>query len=95
MKSFPSPTFVKSLAGFKIYLEYSDNTKGIIDLKHLAHKGVFVRWDENINFKNVYINNENSTIAWDDVLEICPNAQYLKLIGKSFEEWLNTNANYA
>ncbi len=83
MKSFPIPTFVNPLDDFKIYLEYSDNTKGVVDLIHLAHKGVLKKWDENNSFDSVFINKENNAIAWDDELEICPDTQYLKLVNNT------------
>lgn len=95
MKSFPNPILVKPLGNYRLYLEYSDHTKGVVDLLHLAHKGVFKKWDENNTFEQVFINQENNSIAWDEILEICPDTQYLKLIGKSYEQWIITSSNYA
>ncbi len=95
MKSFPQLSLVKPLDNFIIYLEYSDHTKGEIDLSHLTHKGVFKKWDDKSYFSRVFINEENGSIAWDDIIEICPDSQYLKLIGKSFEEWTNSASVYA
>ncbi len=94
-KSFPKLIFVNPLENYKIYLEYADQTKGKLDLSHLKHKGVFEKWDDVDYFNKVYINEENGSIAWDDAIELYPDSQYLKLVGKSFEEWSKSDMNNA
>ena len=36
---------VKPLPEYKLQLRYSDGAEGVVDLSHLAGKGVFAAWD--------------------------------------------------
>jgi len=88
MKSFLSAILVKPELNYKLYLEYKDNTKGIVDIFHFANKAVFTSWNDVVDFKNVFINPENGAIAWNNLLEICPDTAYLKIKGISYDEWI-------
>ncbi len=92
---FPKPLMVKSLDNYKIWLKYSDDVEGELDLSHLAHKGVFNDWDENDLFSKVYISNETNAIAWNKIIELCPNSLYLELRNMTFREWEQTELEYA
>ena len=92
---FPKPIEVKALPDYRIWLRYDDATEGISDLSHLTGKGVFKEWDEKNNFNKVFINKKNSSVAWNDILELCPDALYLKLRGLTFEEWKETMLHHA
>ena len=81
-----NPTTVEARDGYKIWLQYSDGTSGEIDLTDLAGRGVFRAWDAQGCFESVHIA-PHRAIAWDDEIELCPDALYLELTGKrSFEE---------
>jgi Protein of unknown function (DUF2442) len=84
---FPKIIEVNSLPNFHLSLKYEDGTKGIVDISHLANKGVFKQWDQNNLFSLVYIDKDSNAIAWNDELDICPDALYLKLKKMSFENW--------
>ena len=75
----PKVLEVKPLPDHSIWIKYSDGKEGIIDLNHLAGKGVFKVWDENDFFKQVHIDSFSNAVAWDEELELCPDALYLKL----------------
>ena len=79
------PTKVEPRNGYRIWLEYSDGSSGIVDLSHFAGRGVFVAWEDRTLFESVYISPHES-IAWSDELELCADALYLQLTGKSAEE---------
>ena len=79
------PTQVKPLSGFKIWIEYEDGESGEIDLSHLAGKGVFKVWDEPGHFEKVHISSYRA-IAWDDDIDMCADALYMELTGKTLEE---------
>ena len=79
------PTEVEAMSGYRIWLRYSDGAAGEVDLSHLAGRGVFAAWNEPGYFKKVHIT-PHRAIAWDDDLELCPDALYMELTGKSFEE---------
>ncbi len=79
------PTEVHPRAGYRIWLRYADGVAGEIDLSHLAGKGVFKIWDEPRYFAKVHIT-PHRAIAWDDDIELCADALYMELTGKSIEE---------
>lgn len=79
------PVKVKVLPGYKIWIKYSDGAEGEVDLSHLAGKGVFKLWDDYAEFQKVYIG-EHGEIAWSDQIDLCPDAMYLKITGKSAEQ---------
>ncbi len=79
------PTSVRALTNYRLYLEFSDGTKGEVDLSELAGNGVFEAWNKPGFFETVHIG-EHREIKWDDVIELCPDSLYLRLTGKTPEE---------
>ena len=54
-------------------------------MSDVAGQGVFAAWNEPGFFEKVHVSCHRA-IAWDDDLEICSDALYMKIPGKSFEE---------
>lgn len=81
----PKPVEVKALPAYKLWLRYDDGSAGEVDLSHLAGKGVFKVWNEYPRFENVRIE-RHGTLVWDDGIDLCPDALYLKLTGKAPED---------
>ncbi len=79
------PIEVEERPGYRILLRYSDGVAGEIDLSDVAGKGIFKAWDEPGRFQKVYIA-PHRAIAWNDEVELCHNALYMELTGKSWEE---------
>ena len=79
------PTRVEPRDGFRIWIRYSDGVEGEVDLSALAGKGVFRAWEDRGFFAGVHVSPHGS-IAWNDELEICPDALYMELSGKSEED---------
>ena len=79
------PTTVRALPGYRLYLEFSDGEKGEVDLSDLAGKGVFEVWNDYSLFKQVRLATHRA-IQWNDDLELCPDALYMQLTGKTPEE---------
>ena len=79
------PLEVKALADYRIWIRYADGEEGEVDLSHLAGQGVFALWEDEQKWKNVRIA-EDGAIRWSEDVELCPDATYLKLTGKSPEE---------
>ena len=79
------PLEVKALADYRIWIRYTDGEEGEVDLSHLAGQGVFALWEDEQKWKNVRIA-EDGAIRWSEDVELCPDATYLKLTGKSPEE---------
>ena len=85
MSEFIKPTRVQALPKYRIYLEFSDGTKGEVDLSDLAGKGVFQVWNDYNFFERVCLGNHRE-IKWTDEIELSADSLYLKLTGKSPEE---------
>jgi hypothetical protein len=79
------PTQVRALPNYRLYLEFSNGEKGEVDLSDLAGKGVFEVWNDYSFFEKVHIA-EHRAIQWNDEIELCPDALYMRLTGKTPEE---------
>ena len=79
------PTRVETRPGYRIWLEYSDGVSGEVDLSYLVGRGIFKAWDEPGYFERVHITSHRS-IAWNEEIELCPDAMYMRITGKTFEE---------
>ena len=79
------PTAVESRTGYRIWIRYSDGVEGEVDLSHLAGRGVFKAWNDRSCFEGMRIT-EYDSIAWSEELELCPDALYLRITGKSLVE---------
>lgn len=91
----PKPIKVHSLEKYKLELTYSDGTVGIVDLSHLANKGVFSIWEEAGAFDKVYIDAETNAIAWNEDVDVCPDNLFLKLKNTTFNQWKETQLAHA
>ena len=76
---------VTALAGFRIWIRYSDDIAGEVDLSHLAGRGVFQAWNDPRYFERVHLGPAGA-IAWGEEIELCPDALYMQLTGKSLDE---------
>ena len=81
----PELVEVRALDGCKIWVRYSDGEQGEVDLSDLAGRGVFALWNDDRQFKSVHLGPGNA-ISWTDEVELCPDAVYLRLTGKTPEE---------
>ncbi len=74
----PTPTDVKPLGNYRIWVRYSDGAEGIADLTHLAGRGVFALWNDPQALLDVHIG-PSGEIAWSDAIDLCPDAIYVKI----------------
>ena len=79
------PTAVEPRGTYRIWLSYSDGSAGEVDLSHLAGGGAFKAWNDRDFFEAVHIT-EYDAIAWGEELELCPDALYMELTGKSLTD---------
>ena len=79
------PTEVEPREGYRIWLRYKDGAAGEIDLSHLAERGVFEAWNDRTYFETVHVTPDGG-IAWRDEIELCPDALYMQLTGKTVSE---------
>ena len=78
-------TSAKALSDYKIWIKYSDGVEGEVDLSHLVGKGVFSSWEDINVFQNFHIENGRA-ITWTDQIDLCADALYLQVTGKTPEE---------
>jgi hypothetical protein len=76
------PVLVQARSNYHIYLEFSDGTKGEVDLSDLAGRGVFQVWNDYHFFETVHLGDRRE-IKWNDEIELSADSLYLKLTGKS------------
>ncbi len=79
------PIRVLPLSNYRLYLEFSDGVAGEVDLSELARGEVFAPWHNPGSFEKVHIG-PHREIRWDDEIELCPDALYLMLTGKTPEQ---------
>lgn len=79
------PICVEPRPGYRIWLQYSDGSAGEIDLSGLVGRGVFQAWRKPSYFEKIHIA-PHRAIAWDKDVELCADALYLQLTGKSLDE---------
>ena len=81
------PITAEPLGGYKIRLRYSDGVEGEVDLSDHVGKGVFRAWDDRAFFESVRVG-ECGSVSWGNEIDICPDALYMEITGKSVEEAL-------
>ena len=80
-----TPIEVKALTPYRLWLKYADGVQGEIDLAYLAGKGVFALWNDETPFRQVKIG-DGGELIWNEEVDLCTDALYLKMTGKSPEE---------
>lgn len=71
----------------RLWLRYDDGACGEVDLSHLVGQGVFAAWSDPAFYQTARLTSHGS-VAWgeDDRIELCADALYLQLTGKSVED---------
>lgn len=76
---------VRVLPGYRLDLEFDDGVSGKVDLSEKVGQGVFALWRDPLAFERVRIGSSGE-LVWDDRIDLCPNALYLKVTGKKPED---------
>ena len=76
---------IKALDGYRLWLRYADGVQGEVDVSDLAGRGVFEAWKDRNFFENVRIDDSGAPV-WGANLDLCPDALYLRLTGKTPEQ---------
>ncbi|MFQ5739841.1 MAG: DUF2442 domain-containing protein [Acidobacteriota bacterium] len=76
---------VKPQPQFKLWVRYDDGSQGEVDLADLAGRGVFTSWNTPGRFETVSVGPQGQ-LSWSDDIELCPDATYMRLTGKTPEE---------
>ena len=80
---------VKPMPSYRVWIKYYDGSEGTVDLSDMVGKGVFTAWEDDEAFKNVSIGSSGE-LVWACGLDLCPDALYMKLTGKSAEDLFPT-----
>lgn len=86
MIEIPNITNAIPLNGYKLFVEFSDGIQGEINLSKWVGKDVFAEWNNKQNFDRVTIT-KGGKLHWTDDIEMDPDAFYLQLINKTFDEY--------
>jgi hypothetical protein len=78
-------TKAEPVAGYRLNVEFDDGVHGVVDLSDYAGVGVFAAWLKPGSFEQVAITSEGA-LAWPGDLDLCPDAVYMRLTGKTPEE---------
>ncbi|TWU00557.1 hypothetical protein Pla108_15090 [Botrimarina colliarenosi] len=76
---------VKPVGGTRLGLRFADGVVGEVDLHRLVGKGVFAPMADPSRFAEVKIG-EDGELRWDDTIDLCPDALYMEVTGKSMQE---------
>ena len=57
---------------YEIELTFEDGKTGIVNLAHLAGKGVFSIWNDYQEFEKVSVDQTSKTICWGDTIDLDP-----------------------
>ncbi|HZL13853.1 MAG TPA: DUF2442 domain-containing protein [Verrucomicrobiae bacterium] len=76
---------VQALPDYRLCLRYDDGVEGEVDLSAEVGKGVFKAWEDPEFFNRVRIG-DFGQVEWPDEIDLCPDALYLEITGKSVEE---------
>ncbi len=80
---------------YKLFVQFDDGTEGLLELDDCAGKGVFLSWDENDNFFNVFISPESGAITWPGEIDIDTYNAYCTIKGITPEEYFTKRKAYA
>lgn len=72
---------VEPRPGHRLWIRFADAVEGEVDLSELVGRGVFRRWEDEEEFRKVYIDPETGTVAWPGDLDLAPDALYRELAG--------------
>ncbi|HET6883369.1 MAG TPA: DUF2442 domain-containing protein [Pirellulales bacterium] len=76
------PIEVRALPRYRLFLRYQGGVEGEVDLSYLVGRGVFGLWDDPGEFDKVTIGSSDQ-IRWSDQLDLCPDAMYARLSGRT------------
>ena len=85
LNSMNRPNKIEALPGFRIRVGYSDGIEGVIDLSADVGRGVFAPLADDAFFQTVHIGRFGQ-IAWSEDIEICPDAAYQEITGRTATE---------
>ena len=71
----------KALPNYRLWVRFQDGVEGEVDVSGIVGKGVFRRWEDPLEFAQVYVDAELGTVAWPGDLDLAPDALYRDIAG--------------
>jgi len=78
-------TAIQPLPGYRLKLCFDDGVEGIVDLSAEVGKEAFAAWREVSHFNRVRIGEFGGPV-WEGGIDLCADALYLEVTGKTVEE---------
>lgn len=78
-------TTAAALPEYRLKLQFDNGEEGVVDLSALVGKGVFSAWREPDLFDRVRVTDQGA-VEWPGEIDLCPDALYLRMTGKTPEE---------
>ncbi|MHB1195150.1 MAG: DUF2442 domain-containing protein [Longimicrobiales bacterium] len=75
----------RARSGHQVWLRYDDGAQGVVDLSDLGGRGVFQVWSDRLIFEALRVT-DRGALEWPGGLDLCGDALYLRLTGKSADE---------
>ena len=60
---------MEARADYRIWIKFEDGLEGEISLAPLVGQGVFASWDDEADFRRVFVDSESGTVAWPGGIE--------------------------
>ena len=70
---------VEARPDYSVWIRFEDGLEGELSLAHLVGRGVFASWEDEAEFKKVFIDEESGTIAWPGGIDLAPDALHRRL----------------
>lgn len=64
---------------YHVWIRFEDGLEGELSLAHLVGRGVFAAWEDEVEFRKVFVDEESGTIAWPGGLDLAPDALHQRL----------------
>jgi hypothetical protein len=75
-----------ALPNYRLRLRYADGAEGVVDLSNELEKEFFAGWKDPRNFAAVEIERGGRALKWPGEIDLCADALYMEITGKSPEE---------
>jgi hypothetical protein len=75
------PVQVTALSDYRLRIVFSDGVEGDLDVSDIVGRGVFEPLRDEAFFARVHLGQQGQ-IAWNEELEICPDAAYIEITGR-------------
>lgn len=94
MRPLPRLIAAEPRGGFRVWVKFDDGEEGEVDYSDIPRDGVFAVWNDPEFFKQVRISKEFKCLEWPGGLDLCPDATYMRLTGKTVWELMPKARKY-